>query len=804
MPAVTSLTNQSQQNQTLNKSGQPKRMPYVQDGQLLNVNPPNMNQQQAKPPTQQPNAQLQQGSNNVMAAAQNMAINKAQQPNQTMNMVEKQTQNLIQNPLGPNQNSEKFVNNQLSQFDRNRANAMQGFQQQYADVGNTGANLEKAYNFAMQGAQDRTDLEYGLRRQEGDRQREAMLQALNLGGQVAQQKSGLDTEGFNRLINARGAFEGERAQTSDQQFQAGQSELGRAQQLMMQSNDIEGQKALATLQGKIQQGLQLTEQDFQGVQASMDRQLQQALADKNIASQRNLLDSQLEVDKWKFSQGLKFEGEESAYSRAHELAMQNNDTVAAREALDKQLELDKWKVEKGFSFENEQNAYARAHDLALQNNDIVAAKDALSKQLELDRWKVESGQELTVEQNAMNRALELQLQGNDIYAQRDLMGLKAELDKDALLTSQDFEASQSALDRSLQEAVSRGDWENRIKIQELQQEFETIRDQKDREFEAQQTQVQRDWMSSERVDGQDFTKYMDRIDKEYQKAEANSDVERQKALMREKSIIDLKLQTNEMTHDEKMVKLDFDYQNALANNDVDRQETILQFKHTQNIDLIEKEQGAQAAQAAIEQEYNLALQNGDIQGQMAIQKAANEYRTTQAQEAYEHDFAMQEMQQAFEEKGMSWQSVYANLQNMEPEQAAAFVKAQAAENGVEVPDFKAKPPEEKLMEDVTSGMSKLKTGTPLSEAEYNAVMAKAPLLSTDKPPLNDVNKWVDGTGKKNHWALNDGVKAMVGSFVKHNGQIYKVAEAVDKDERHFKAYVTLKSVSDGSEVRIGG
>jgi len=757
MPAVTTLNPQTQQPPlATNKNGQPKTLPYGQDGQLMNVQtaPAPKPAQPQQPATQQ---SLQQGSNNVMQTAQNMAIQKANQPNQTMNIVEQGAQQLLQNPMGQGYNGQKYIDNQLQQADRTRANAMQAFQQQYADVGNTGANIEKAYNFAMQGAQERTDLQNKLQMQDVEARRKAQIEALNLGGEVAQQSTGLDSEAFDRLLGARSAFEGERAQTSDQAFQKDESALGRAHEILLQSNDIEGQKGIEELKGKIAQGLQVSAQDFEATQSGLDRNLQQALTAQNIDAVRQNLATQLEVDKWKVTQGMEFEGEQSAYARAHELAM--------------------------------------------QANDIGAAREALQKQIELDRWKAESGYEFTDAQNTLNRALELQLQSNDFDGQSSLMSLKAELDKDSLLTAQDFQASQAALDRQIQESIASGNWANAEKLQNLQNDFEIVKTEKENEYQIARDDAQRNWMSSERVNEQDFTKYMDAIDKQFANAQSDGDFEKQQMLMDQKAQIDLKLQTNGMDHDTAMATLNAQLAEAKANNDVDRQVQIMTFQHTQDMDTMTRQQGWQAAQAELDRNMQEALQRNDINAQKALQKSSYQYSSQLAAGEYEHDIVIRKMEQAFTEKSVAWATIANQMASMDGGQAAAFLKQEGAKYGINVPEIQQSETERKTA-DTDSGINKIRSGEKLTGYEYNAVLASGQYKTFDQAFPNGVNSWTrDGM---NRWALTGEAKGAVGETVIYNGELYRVASVSDVSGRHEKATMVLENVQRGDAITLGG
>jgi hypothetical protein len=346
MPAVTSLKN-------------PKPIanaPYVQeDGKSL--------LQPIKPivPANPTQADLSKGSNIVMGTAQNLAVQKAAQPSQTMGLVEQQTNKLLQQPeLMP----KGYVQSQVGQYDRNRADQMKAFQQKYADTANTGATRESAYNFAMQGAQGRSDLQASLDFQKATTDRAAMLDALNLGQNVAKTGSGLDTESFNRLISARGAYEGERAQTA---------EFGQAEKI-----------------------LGLT-QAFTGTQADLDRQLTKQIEAGKITQQ----EKDRAMDEWKTKAGIASSEkmQDKAIASSEKIAyagfnQQDLDRAQESYQFNSKQDFDKWAVTKGLDDKAAERIWqANENDKSRTSTEKMAAsKLALDTQIAKDnKWLGEQG-----------------------------------------------------------------------------------------------------------------------------------------------------------------------------------------------------------------------------------------------------------------------------------------------------------------------------------------------------------------------------------------------------------------------------
>ena len=311
MPVVTTkfpASNIDEQNKPLIApqapgAANPKSIPYEQQGQLTPiVNAPKV-------------TNTAQGNEQVMLSAQQQALNAQNKPNQTMGLVQQGVQGLLQNPLGYDKS--KYQQNQLEQFDRNRSSAMKAFQQSTANVANTGVNAEKAYNYAMQGAQGRSDLQNTLAMEQATKEREAMLQALTAGQNVSQTQSGLDETAFNRLLNTRGQYEGERAQTSSNEQQ------------MAVLDKTYGQEIAKMVMA----------QDWQGGQAALDREAAILAQSTDINAKNAFADKQNAFDMAKLNATQDWQGAQNKIQQNFQLALQSNDINATAENIQKQLDL---------------------------------------------------------------------------------------------------------------------------------------------------------------------------------------------------------------------------------------------------------------------------------------------------------------------------------------------------------------------------------------------------------------------------------------------------------------------------------
>jgi hypothetical protein len=334
-------------------------IPYAQPNQLTPVIKPS------------------QPANNdtVLQTAQQLAVDAQNKPNETMGLVQSAVQKTLTNPLGYDKNA--YINNQLEQFDRNRSNAMSSFQQSNADTSNTGMNLEKAYNYAMEGAQGRSDLENTQRMEQATKEREAMLAAIGVGNETVQNQSALDEAAFNRLSTARGMAEGERSQTQGQ------------------ANSIELQNL----------GY---DQDVQKMALSNGYDL--AKLDKEYGH---------DITMAAVNQGYDLEKLDATFG--HDVTMAG---------INQGYDLEKMSV----SFGNDMTKLVTASNLDTQSKTTL-----MELQDKIDTKQLLTTQDFTAIQNDLDRQLVVAKQTNDIQGQKDLMNLKGSIDQMAQARQLEFQ-----------------------------------------------------------------------------------------------------------------------------------------------------------------------------------------------------------------------------------------------------------------------------------------------------------------------------------------------------------------------------
>lgn len=601
-------------------------IPYEQPGQLTPI---------SKPVVQN----TEQGNELVMKTAQQSALDAQNKPNETMGLVQQGVQNLIKNPVG--YDTKKYKQNQLEQFDRNRASSMKAFQQSIADVQNTGVNAEKAYNFAMQGAQGRSDLENKLAMEQAEKERSAMLNALTAGQDVSKTQSGLDETAFNRLLNTRSQYEGERSQTQGFQDNVALTNLGfdHATQLAAQQNGFDLNK-LNTQYGQ-DMAKMIAQNDWQGAQNSLARETQIAMQSNDINAQKAVQDKQFAFEMQKAKATQDWQGGQNALDRAAAIAKQNNDIQAQKDIQDKQNAFDMEKLNKTQDWQSAQNKIENDLKLSMQANDITATASNIQKQIDLDKWKQENGQTFTADQAAMNRTLETALATMKISADIFDKALDRELTKEvesgrlsiqekqlaqtAVQFADEIEFKKFALQSGVNEAAAQRIWQS----SESAFDRSGAKDLKIMEIESQtnlmnlKAQIDKGMLLTQ----QDFQAAQNNIDNKLKLAMQSNDVAAQKELTLLKGQIDEQAQTAQQ-------------------NFVDSQRIATQTWQTG--EAVRSEGAQKAAQYFEWQQKNLA-QSNDIAGQVALESLKNKFNLNMQTNSMNHEEKMAYLENQFAE-----------------------------------------------------------------------------------------------------------------------------------------------------------
>jgi len=578
MPPVSTL----KQKTGLNR---PQNLPFLQNDQLLQPVPPQEVQQAPPQPA------------NTLGQAQTLA-GQAAQPDKTLGIVERQAQQLIQQPqpIITDQN----VQSQLDKGARLRGEGFKQFRQGAADTSGTRGTREAAFNLALRGAQEQTDLEQQLKQNQTITNRQAQIENLNLGQDVARTKSGLRTEAINRLLGTRAAEQGTEQIASSERL--GFAQIASGEKLAALDNETK--VILTELGGKIQAGQQLADQDFARVEEALNRAHEQALADGNNELARDIEKMRGDLQREGFASS-----EKVAFARIASDEIMQGVGIDAQEAL---VEL-KGLIDSGAQlsdqdFQRTETALNRALQQALADGDDRLARDIETLRGNLAREGFASSEKVAFARIASDE----NMQQVGIDAQNELTELKGRIDSGLLIQSQDFEGAQSALDRDLQTAISNNDNATRLTIENMQADLAKEMQKADLSYRRTEGVLSRIHSTNERIGQNEFARMENLLDRRQQTAEATKDRDLTKQIESDRAQLQLKLQTNDMSHDEKITLMDAEIATAKADDDVGRQQELMKFSHGQEMAKIANEQGFQKSLTYLNDKLLVAREEEDF------------------------------------------------------------------------------------------------------------------------------------------------------------------------------------------------
>lgn len=300
--------------------------------------------------------------------------------------------------------------------------------------------------------------------------------------------------------------------------------------------------------------------------------------------------------------------------------------------------------------------------------------------------------QLQREENAINRGLEIAKVNQNAELQGYLTELQGKINQGLQTNKQDFEAVQNALDRDIARWTSEGNWNNALEAINLKGEIDAVAQESAQRWQTGERVATQVWSTGERLSQNDFTaaeSYLDRLNK---KAIADGDNETQKWVAEKNAELQLKMQTNEMEHDEKMSYLDMMYADALANKDAVRQKSILQFQSGLKIAEMEKQNGYDMAIEELRADTQTAIAEGNNETVTANLKAELEYRVNKDIEDRKIEWAAN----ALQEKGLDMQVYQQQLDTIDdmienygidPAMKTEFVKATLSGQGIDTSQF---------------------------------------------------------------------------------------------------------------------
>lgn len=357
------------------------------------------------------NTGLQQGSNQVLATAQNKAMSGAiaQDPiaGKTSEMVQK-----MQSDPSFGYQGDQYKANFLSNFDYNQANAVKDFKEQNADLGGHGETNSQLMKTILSGNIDRSNLENTINMQNIDRAKQDWADAIAAGNTQTTQNAALEKSAIDNLLGVRSGYEGEANRQSSEKVAEWNVDLEKWKT---------EQSVNLTRQGWTEESArQKTQIDADALQGSLDRALEKTLADLNLGMEYKKLAQaatqaadELSFKRWATQSGY----DDSAAARVWQ-ASQNAIKIASeekmnREALDSETynkELDRAltkEIEGGRIAQTDRELAQRA---LLASDELVFKREALKSGVDEAR----ANQIWQSAENAKDRAQAMVISTNQI------------------------------------------------------------------------------------------------------------------------------------------------------------------------------------------------------------------------------------------------------------------------------------------------------------------------------------------------------------------------------------------------------
>jgi len=426
------------------------QLPYMDangnSSQLLQYKP------QASPTT----AQLDAGNNSVMGAAQQSAIAQSN-PNDSITAgTQKLTQSLLNNP-NQGYDPTSYNANQLANYDQQQQQQVKQFKQQNGDMGGAGEVQQNLLKTMLDSSLGRSNLDNTLNMQAIDKAKQNTIDALTQGRDQTTSQDAHTQAAISNLLNTRNAYESTRAQDSSQNFtadqttkaqtfQAGQSSLDRAQQLLVQQNDQAGSQALATLNGKIASNAMLTQEDFTASQNSLDNALKLAIANGDNATKTQIQGMQADLE-------TKLQDSQQKFQSTLQTAQQSWQTGERIGTEDATAQLQALDI---------------ASKQAMQNNDLDTQKSLETQKENLQLQINTQDMDQQTKMAYLNSQLAEAKANNDVGRQEQILDFSNTQDMTKATQQFGFQKALATQQQNATLAIQKGDWANAQSLQKTQ------------------------------------------------------------------------------------------------------------------------------------------------------------------------------------------------------------------------------------------------------------------------------------------------------------------------------------------------
>ncbi len=532
----------------------------------------------------------------------------------------------------------KYKQQRLEKAGSDYANTFEALRRQYGNISGSGLLQKSMLENQLQNNIDMGQLESNLDKENYDRYVDSMIKSIETGKGVNLQNEDAFTQRLKNLELVRGMAEGERSQTSGQEFTSTENALDRAFKLQYLAQDQAGQEAITKLQGQIKKGMLLDEQNFAEAQAALNRAHDLAVQQGDIAGQKEIETLRGQIQAQAQQAQNDFIAIQNSLDRDGQIALTN-----LKGSLDKDMLLSQQ------DFQSTQNALDRAIQEAKMQGDWENAENLTILKGQIDAQAQEKQQEFLAIQNSLDRE-----------NQMALTQLKGDIDMGMLIEQNKFNEIQNSLDRDLERYKAAGDWENAEKITMLKGQIDSQMQKSQQDWATAERLGEQSWKTSENISQQQFAQASQLLEQKHQLAIQNNDITAQKDIEQKKAELALTMQLQGFTHDEKMSNLDAQLKEAAAQNDFARQKQLMQYQSSIKLSEMEKEFGYTQALEKFKGEIDKELQNNNHVNAMAMLDAQQKFAEDQAAKDREIEWAKVKMQ----EKGLDMQKFQQEFENI--------------------------------------------------------------------------------------------------------------------------------------------
>ena len=730
--AVNNITNVATQQQTEEEKlrKQNTQLPYVQatnQTQPVTLTPnagQTQPQQQQVPLNQMAQQVPQVPQNQALQTATQVSTQQATQPSAMQQLINQKATDLMQNPtMGFDQQA--YKQGQLSSYDLQNAQMYEALRQKNAGIANSGIWQSESLQNQVDALRNRGELERKIDYENRDFNIESAINAMTQGLKAEGQSQSTIDNAVKNLVATYSAQTPERTaligaqsaqnlQASEQDFKAQQAELDRRAAIALQSGDIAGQKEIEALKADLTLKQLTAQQNWQGAQNELDRRAQIALQAGDIAGQKEIEALKADLTLKQLTAQQNWQGVQNELNRRNELALQSNDINAVRNNLLTQINADKEAQASGQQFTAEQNAMNRLLETSLKTMDIDSARSLVELKGKIDSGMLLQEQDWQGAQNELNRLHDLAVQQGDIKGQKEIEAIRGEIAAAAQKSQQDWQTAervssqiyntseridQNSADLAMkkyeldnQKSMQMQDFYNNLDLRAADFRYEDALLQASSDLE--EAKAKNDYVRTEALTKLQSALESGRQDdaqlaaKELAELEANT----QKYLQSENAALQLKMQTQGFTQEEKMQWLQSQYDEVKANGDVQRQKDIIKFQTGEKLAEMAAQNGYDTAMETLKGDINTALQNNDFVHAEALQEA----RLKLEVEKLAQDKFFQQASLDLQSRGVNMQEVeqqYAQIQslvdqNILPESALMeFATSTLQKNGVDTSSY---------------------------------------------------------------------------------------------------------------------